>query len=492
MASRALVLAMSIAALAGCTPPRRFPTQASTSSLPMRGYVVPPPGDESFRASPPELTPVGSRASADEALVEARLSNGVRVVMLPRRAFPASTALLVLDRGSSAAAPGVAALYGNVMTGSSASYERFEAWEYLRYVGARVSAHAQREVTVLEVSALAPLFASALSRAVPMFASPSLTSAELDEGRRWLAAERALRGSEASAVAADVLDESLYGASHPSGVPLLGTEEGAVTTDAVRAFRDGNLGADRVTVVCVGDFEVGAVTRTLERLLGGLPRRARAPGDAPAPTPASTRGNRVVVIDRPGAAQAEVLFGWRGPRASDDEAAALEVLAGAAAGGLSSRFNLTVRKELGASYGVRMGVRHHRADALTSVSAAIDTARVVTAIEGMMGELARLRREPLDESALAVARLRAGAEHGGAAAGVAREIAEAILLGRRAEVPRAARARVFRVSAEQVRAAAERWLAPEEQRLVVVGDAARLLPGLRALNLGEIAVVRAR
>ncbi len=44
------------------------------------------------------------------------------------------------------------------------------------------------------------------------------------------------------------------------------------------------------------------------------------------------------------------------------------------------------------------------------------------------------------------------------------------------------------VSAEEVCASAERHLARDETRLVVVGDASKIVPALRTLDAGELSV----
>jgi predicted Zn-dependent peptidase len=49
-------------------------------------------------------------------------------------------------------------------------------------------------------------------------------------------------------------------------------------------------------------------------------------------------------------------------------------------------------------------------------------------------------------------------------------------------------ARVDAVSAEAVRAAAERYLSTDEARIIVVGDAARIVEGLRTLGIADVSV----
>jgi zinc protease len=463
------------------------------------------PADESFRATPPAHAAVASRRLP--APVETTLSNGVRVVMLERHDYPSISMVFVLDRGAAAAPPGVATLYASALTGNSAEYEAAEAWQYLDFVGGTIGTATRRDSITMQVTALTPLFVSALSRAAPMFTSPELDGDDLEEARTHLAAERAEEDADPSGIASDALYAAIFPAPHPYGVPVSGVSArvshehdaeaearvaSRATDAAVRAFRDGTLAADRVSVACVGDLKPALVLRVLEKALAKLPAHASAtPPPFPAPPPPG--GRRVIVVDRPGAVQSHVAIGWPGPRSSDTTVVGLDVLAAATAGGLSTRLNITVRKELGASYGVHMVATDLRDGGIVKVTAAVDTSRTVEATRGIFAELARLRTEPLGETELGAAKLRTYHDlERSSTRGLARYLAQAVAEGKPVAYAVAYNARVDTVTADDVRAAAARWLAPEEARVVIVGDAERIVTGLRGLDLGDVTVTTTR
>jgi predicted Zn-dependent peptidase len=333
-----------------------------------------------------------------------------------------------------------------------------------------------------------------------MFTSPALDGDSIDEARTHLAAASASQDEDPSTVAYDALYAELFPAPHPYGTPVsgerarLGGHAGVelaakVTKDAVRAFRDANVSADHVGVAVVGDFKPESMQRVLEKALGKLPKHAAS---APAPVapgvPVKT-ARRVVVIDRPGAAQSNVAIGWPGARSSAPDLVTLDVLAGATAGDLSTRLNITVRKELGASYGVHMTASGLRDGGVVRIAAAIDTARTVDALRGLFKELGRLRAEPLTSAELGAAKLRSYEDlERGSTRGLALWLGHAIAEGLPPAHAVTHNARVDLVTAESVRAAAERYLAPDEACVVIVGDAARITEGLRALGIGDVVV----
>lgn len=247
-------------------------------------------------------------------------------------------------------------------------------------------------------------------------------------------------------------------------------------------------------VAVVGDFKPALIQRVLETALGKLPKSTsdKANVDKPrsGPVAGAKHGRTRLVVDRPGAAQSSIAIGWPGARASDLDLVTLEVLAGATGGDISTRLNLTVRKELGASYGVHMRAIGLRDAGLVTITAATDTARTVDALRGMFREIERLRVEPLSAAELFGAKLRTydELEHG-STRGLARQLGRAISEDRPAAAVLARSARVDLVTAENVRAAAQRYLAMDDVRVVVVGDAAKLADGLRTLGPFEVSVV---
>ncbi len=453
--------------------------------------------DEAFRAAVPDRVAAKARALAEPT--EVHLSNGIRVVMLERHDFPAISAVLVLDRGAAAAGPGVAELYAGAMTGTSAEYKGSEAHQYLTFVGATVNSSPWRDGIELEITALTPLFVSALSRGAPMFTSPAFDSDDLDESRTELAAARARQKDDPSDVASEALWSAVFPPPHPYGVPISGNRPRfagsgpggkPIANAEVRAFRDAYLSADHVAVACVGDFRPDGMQRLLEKALGALPRRSES-RVAAAPLVAQTGGRKVLILDRPGAAQSAVAIGWPGPRAAAPEHVAVEVLGEAAAGGLSTRLNISVRKELGATYGVRMTASRLRDAGIIEITAAIETTRTVDAMRSLFAQLARLRVEPLADAELHAAKLRTYEDFGqGSTRGLAHHLADAMAEGLPVANAVTFNARVDLVTAESVRAVAERYLTPEEARVVIVGDAARLTEGLRSLGIGDVVVAR--
>jgi len=489
---RALASLVALVALAtGCGHPgRSFQAESALAERPDPRAVSQPAVAFAVPKEAPRLAGPARRGAAPVVPIVRKLPNGIDVTIVRRRDFPAATVLFVLDRGAAAASPSVASLYAYSLTGDSAEFESREAHEYLQFVGATTQTMAWEDAIVLRVSALSPLLVSALSRATPMFVSPKLTGDELDRVRAHFADDG---DPSAEQVSERVLHRGLFGAQHPYAIPVSlvrAADVAAVKRDAVTSFRDMYLTAEHVHVVAVGDVDPDVLVRVLSRATASLPQK---PGSTPPKVgpPELACRSRITLVDRPGAKQSQIAIGWPGIAASDPLGAPLLVLSAATGGWLSSRLNLTIRKELGASYGVRMRVNRWSDGGMVEVVGAVDTPRTAVALSGIVSEIGRLRSEPLGDAELDIARTKAiiGAEPG-TSNELAFRFANAASHGIGATEALAFWDKVAGVSADAVEAAAKSVLVDDKRCIVIVGDAAKVAADVGALGLARVEVVR--
>lgn len=486
-----LALAAACVAL-GCASARTIVLESNVADARRARAIAMPVGDatdeDELRGAPPGGLE-GKKPPPREPK-ESVLPNGVRVVTVTRRDFPTIACAFVLDRGAAATAPGAAQLYAHALLGASQRYDDHEQSEYLRYVGASVTTAAYEDGVVLTVSALTPLFHSALSRAAPMFVEPKLAGKDLDLSRTWAIARRSTGADDPRRRASEALFATLFPA-HPYGAPVHGgpnTIE-TVSRDAIEQLRDRHLSARHVVVACAGDLEHAAIEKLVDRYTSTLKAKPEAP--VPSLEAPALGAQKVLVVDRPGAAQSAVALGFQSPPAGHPDVVALGVLAALSTTGLSSRLNLTVREELGATYGVRMHVTAFRHAGAVTIQSSIDTPETVPALRRLLEELAKLRTEVATPLEIETAKIRASFEDDddATASELATGLAHRVLQGRPPS-PKADTERLHAIGAEDIRAAAARHLDPAKARLVIVGDAARIAKDLGALGLGSVDVVR--
>jgi zinc protease len=158
---------------------------------------------------------------------------------------------------------------------------------------------------------------------------------------------------------------------------------------AARAWYDAAYGNDRLSLVVAGDLTGLDVHALADAALGGWSTDA---GPAAAVTaPGSGSRPRLVVVDRPGSVQTELVIGSIGPDRSDP-AWSEHVLAARMVGGtLTSRLDAVLREEKGYTYGFRAAFTPFSTGGLFSAHGSVRTEVTGPALADALAILARAR-----------------------------------------------------------------------------------------------------
>jgi zinc protease len=192
-----------------------------------------------------------------------------------------------------------------------------------------------------------------LDRFADVVLRPNLTAEDFAREKTLLGAEVAARGDDPRQVAGVVARALSCGAGHPSGTAL----EGYTATVASLEHQDvapaltALLNAGNATFVFAGDFEPAALLHKLEARFGAW-KPARDAGAAPAAPVTKAPPGRIVLVDRPGAAQTMIYLMRPMAAPADDGARAVgrcvETLFGRA---FTSRLNQNLRERNNYTYG---------------------------------------------------------------------------------------------------------------------------------------------
>jgi predicted Zn-dependent peptidase len=263
------------------------------------------------------------------------------------------------------------------------------------YQGARVSL----EVPVSRLPKALGLLTEALHTATfPRSEIERLVRNRLDE----ILLEMANPGRRA----AKQLAQGLFPASARLSRPRKGTEDTVDRIDAagVRAFYQAHVRPATATVVVGGDLTGVDLDAVLAGTLGGWTGDAAEP--VPMPPVIADHTGRVVIVDRPGAVQTQLLIGRTGPDRHDRVWPALVLGTYCLGGTLTSRLDRVLREEKGYTYGVRAFQRVLRSPAphaagratgvsVLAISGSVDTASTGPALDDVWKVLRTLAAEGL-------------------------------------------------------------------------------------------------
>lgn len=450
---RATPWLVSLLVLGGCAASAPHPADAPAPHCPTE--------DAPFRTTAPQVPE--DAAPARVAFDTFTLANGLTVVVVPRRSFPVVSAQLVIDvSGASADDIGGrrAFMAGRV---------------YVTPPEGATGIVVACGVPTCTVTATAP--SDELSKVLGGIARlvlPANLPRDVFEGR-FAAAARLfeMSGSDPSLAVGRNVRALMFGYRHEYGES---TATRRPTGDEVRAFRDRALVPRASTLVLAGDVSVDDARTAVTGALAAWPDVAPVTiRPEPPPPPA---GPHVVVFPARNLAQLQGLVAARGPRATDPDAPAFRVLAELLGGSQASEAFRRAREEQGAAYAVGANIGWLPDTSFLFVRGAFDDSRVTEGMKALLDSIASMRDVGPSDADLDRARhtlLGRWRTMTGTATGLATTFAVAPSLGLPLDHVQDVPAQVTAVTREQVRAAAQRYLAPDALRIVFVGEAAYLL-----------------
>lgn len=432
-----------------------------------------------------------------------RLANGLRVAAVERRGLPMVSLALVLPAGSASDPPhrpGLASLAADMLDEGAGDRSAVEVQEALARIGTELDTEVGHDSVVLSCSLLDRAVPEALALLADIVARPRLDAADLDRVRT-LRLNRIRQLRDVPGVNAEVVFAGEIYGSHPYGHLTIGTSASLAGVDQadVAGFHRRHYDPARALLVAAGAIEEDTLARQVDDAFSLWPvqaeRESPGPNDAdgfPPPSSPAEPGRRLVIVDRPGAAQTELRVGHLGAPRSTHDFHALLLLNAVLGGHFSSRLNLNLRERRGFTYGVRSAFDFRKMAGPFSVQTSVRTDATADAVSEILGELRAITRDrPAsdDERGLSEATLTKGYPRsfetpGQVARGVAQLAVYNLPDGTFAEFC----PRIRALTAADIERAAAQYLHPGRAVVVAVGDCSRIRAGLERLGLGDATI----
>lgn len=313
----------------------------------------------------------------------------VRVEELPivdiQLLFPAGGSRAPADR------PGLPALMASLLDEGTPDKSAQDIAATIERLGGFLGTGADWDSTSVEAEVLTQHFDTALELVAEIVHEPTFPQHEVDRLRRQYLAEITRRKSQPDVIANETLMNELYdGVAYAQ--PLIGTRASLSKIgrdDVVRLYEE-YVARPRATLVATGDLEFETLATKAERLFDGWSAESITHASI---KPKPLAQPRVVIVDRPGAAQTEIQIGQVGISRNDPRFLAAAVVSALLGGKFTSRLNLNLREKHGFTYGVRSRFHQRIGPAPFVISTALDTDNVGAALTEIRFELDRLITE---------------------------------------------------------------------------------------------------
>jgi predicted Zn-dependent peptidase len=470
---------LSLALAAACAAPAKQAPPAAPAAPPAPDRTVAPE-----KGPPPEL-----HVPAQKKFV---LSNGLRVRLVEYRRLPIVALNLVVDAGAArdpAASPGLASLTASMLTEGTKTRSATQISDEVGFLGANLGAGASVDSAALSGASLSRHLPRFLEIFADVAMNPAFPKADFERVQDERLVTLLQQRDQPQAVASKAFQPVFWG-THPYGHYSLGTEE------SVRAMRPAHLAAfherlwrpANAELVVVGDVSEADLKALLEKSLGAWPAGSAAPALAPAP---GASPHSALVLEKADAPQSYLYLGMPGLRRSSDDYVAGTVAFQVLGGGMASRLFRNLREDKGYTYGI-----YARGDARKLAGASVVVGSVKAEVTGaalkeLLGELQRLREEPVPAQELEEAKdslvlsLPAQFATAGATAG---RIADLVVNGLPDDYWNRYAELVRKVTAEDVQRFARQYLDPTRLTLVMVANPETVKAQLAGLPIGPVEV----
>jgi len=333
-----------------------------------------------------------------------RLPNGLTVLVRENPTAPVVAISLMVRMGTRWETPanaGISNLVQVMAVRGTPTRSGIQIVEQADAMGGSIEATGDVDASEIAATALARHWAAMLELVADVALHPTMPEGIVEAVRDFLIRQIRNRGDKPYDVAFDTLTARLFG-RHPYAWDPIGLKESLERLDrpALLEHYKRHYVPGGMVLAVSGRVKTALVLAQARRLFGEMPEGPVPVANPPAPpAPAAWREVRVV----PGA-QAQILMGALAPNLTDGDHAAVKVLSTVLGGGMSGRFFSELRDKQGLAYttGTQYPARVDTSYFLVQLGTAPEN--VTKAEAALREQLERIRREPVPEEELRVAK----------------------------------------------------------------------------------------
>jgi predicted Zn-dependent peptidase len=411
------------------------------------------------------------------------LPNGMQVTLIPYGQIPKATVSLRVYAGglNEGEDRWLSTLAAQMLREGAAGRSGADIAEAAAGMGGQLGVGAGQHETTLGLSVLSEFADNAIRLIGDVARKPDFPESEFGRVRDSLVRNLAVAKSQPQSAADAALAAAYYGTSHPYG-RLYPSEARlkAYSLDEVRNFYRSNFGAKRARIYVAGRFDAVAVREAINLAFADWeagPERLRLP---PQPQP----GPKVILVNRPDAAQSTMRIAFPAPAAGAASDLPFRVTNALLGGAFNSRITTNIREQKGYTYSPFSNIAFNPGEAAWTFNADVTTDVTGPALKEVISEIRRLQSEPptpVETRGMGTYMAGIFVLQNASPAGLIGSIANRDFHGLPANWLESYIPGVLAVDAPAMQSIARQTLPLERATIVVVGDLAKVEPQLKAL-----------
>jgi zinc protease len=424
------------------------------------------------------------------------MPNGIRMIGTESAEIPTVTLTITIPGGhllqaKDTAKIGLADMFGDMMNEDTKKYTAEQMAVELQKLGSSVNISSSFDGITVNVQSLKKNLDATLALVEERLFNPKFSEAAFNRIQRQNLESFKQAKADPAAVASNVFAKINYGPNNILSMSEAGTEYTVknLKLQDVQNYYDNYITSQGTKVVVVGDVKQEEVLPKLA-FLNKLPNKKI---DMPKvnSTPAPIDKTKVFMVDVPKAAQSQFRVGYATGQkydATGDYYRSMLMNYGLG-GDFNSRLNLNLREDKGWTYGARSGFSANEYGGDFEFSAGIRADATDSALIEVMKELNNYRTNGITEAELKFMKNSLGQrdarsyETGFQKAGFIRRILDYNLPANFVDQQNKILAKLTKA---EVDAVAKKMLNPEKMNILLVGDKAKILEGVKKLGYDVI------
>ena len=421
---------------------------------------------------------------------EVDLPNGIHLMVLEDHRLPqVSFQIFIPGAGGyydPADLPGLASFVAALAREGTASRTSEQISEQLEVMAATlaVTAGTGMEATIAG-SSLSDQFDRLLDIAADVMLHPSFPAEELARYKQRTRAQLTQQRSNPGFLAAELFNRVVYGTHPASRIAPTAASLDAVTRDNLAAFHRARYVPDHAAMAIAGDISPADARKLVEGRLTAWSKSASPP---PAVAdPAELTAPKIAFIGRPNSVQTNLIVGTQAISRASPDYDVLQVMNKVIGGGPTGRLFIHLREEKGYTYGAGSGLSAPMFRGDWSASTSVRSEVTEPALHDLLAEVAQLRDQRVSSQELADAKRSMIASFALSLESPTQLLNYAVTRWRyklAANYWDTYPDRLSAVTADEIQAAARKYLDARRLQIVAVGDPTRVADVLK--KLGEV------
>lgn len=419
------------------------------------------------------------------------LDGGIKAIGTESKELPLITMSFTIPGGhilsaSDTSKAGLSRIFALMMNEDTKNFSGEQMQIELQKLGSSVNVSSGFDGITFTVQSLKKNFDKTLALLEEKMFQPKFTEAAFNRIQKQTLESFKLRKSQPVTVADDVLGELTYGQGHILGIASVGSEFSVknLSLKDVENYYNNYITSKNAKLVVVGDIsqaDVLAKTAFLKKLPN---KDVILPTIAPAPAVDKTK---IYLVDVPKAAQTEFRVGYATGLKYDatGEFFRMGLMNYALGGAFNSRVNLNLREDKGWTYGARCSVTGDKYTGEFFFGSGIRANATDSALVEVMKEMSTYAKSGITDDEIQFMRSAIGQrdalryETPFQKAGFIERIVDYNLP---ADYVDQQNKIIASISKEEISALAKKWIDTDKMYILLVGDKAKIQPGLQKLG----------